>query len=262
MPRLNPVADVIFGQCKAGRGVIYIATIIAAVLVFAAIPVLHGAEVAANQKNTGAATASKSSEARERGIEAFEKSDVRRGYEILEPLAAAGDSVAKFYIAFVLARPYFRDSEDTKGILAESNFTGLPIDLAKGLEFLKQSAASEYPHALSYLGLLHLTGKGVEKDESRFLALMHRAANVGGLAAYNALGMHFLESDPATAYRWHFIFYNCKNYSAAAKTGQWQAFKSIFFPSADDNSATAKSGKEKIRVWTQKHGKLCPGQNG
>lgn len=247
---------------RRGLGVDFVALLFTVALLLICVQTAQSAEVDPNFDTKGASAANKFANARERGIEAFEKNDVRRGYELLLPLSRAGDPAGKFYVAVVLARPYFQKATGSTGIFAEKNYEGLPVNLLKGLALLRAAAAAKYPSALSSLAMLYRAGSGVPKDIDRSVQLMKEAANLGEVGAYHVLGMHYLKSAPATSFKWQYLFYNCGNYPAAEKPAIWQFMQSFWFPGNTATSEISIAGQKLIDTWAARHGKLCPSQAG
>lgn len=204
------------------------------------------------------------SDAKSRAVEAFEKGEFQRGFRVLEPLAESGDPEAQAWVGLVLARSHLQGALTktgaSKGIFAEKNFSGLPEDPAKGVAFLQQSANADCPHALYFLAYLHLLGSGVDKDEKRSLELMHRAADLGSLAAQIQMALHLMSTAPAESYKWFFIFAHCGPLGKKHDKSHWETWRLVWSANDRNRDEFVAKGEKLIAAWRHKHGKLCQNQ--
>jgi len=201
-------------------------------------------------------------EKRAEGVRYFEQGNVRRGYPLLRPLADTGDPAALSWVGWVLARSYFQKaltkSGTQLGIYVEKKFFGLPQDPTKGLALLHQSANVDHPLALYFLAVLYLAGEGVDKDEKRSREYVHRAANLGNLAAQIQMGLQLIKADPAESYKWYFIFSHCGKLGAKGnKKAYWDKWRLVWLENDESRKLFIPEGKKLIAAWEEKHGKLC-----
>jgi len=88
---------------------------------------------------------------------------------------------------------------------------GVPQNIPKALELLRQAAEKKNPDASFYLGLSYLTGTGVPKNEPQAVLFFEPAAAQGNPAAQYWLGSMIAQGqggiesnwDSAFAYFWH-----------------------------------------------------------
>lgn len=122
-----------------------------------------------------------------RGQQAYARGDVVGAMAALRPAAAAGHAPAQTLLAFILDRADFAD---------------------EAVPLYRAAAAQDVAQAHAALADLHLSGRGVAKDEKQGLAHFSKAASLGDEGAAVALerayrlGLHGLAPDAAQAAHW------------------------------------------------------------
>jgi TPR repeat protein len=101
-----------------------------------------------------------------RGLQAYHRGDVATAMAVLRAPAKAGHAPSQSLLAFMLDRGDF-------------------VEEAAAL--YRQAAAQDDTDALYALANLHLTGRGVAKDEKHALALFSKAAELGHAASAQVL---------------------------------------------------------------------------
>lgn len=120
-------------------------------------------------------------------LQAYHRGDVASAMALLRGPARAGHAPSQSLLAFMLDRGDF-------------------VDEAAAL--YRQAAAQDDTEALYALGNLHLTGRGVAKDEKQALLHFSKAAELGHAASMqvmadaHAKGLMGLPPDAAQAARW------------------------------------------------------------
>ncbi len=83
---------------------------------------------------------------------------------------------------------------------------GVPANLTKSLELLRDAAEKKDPDAAFYLGLIHQTGIGVPKDEARAVLFYETAADQGHPAAQYMLGKMIYQGEGGIQASWESAF--------------------------------------------------------
>ena len=99
----------------------------------------------------------------------------------LEAAAASGNATAQFQ----LGRAYFRGE-------------GMPVDNAKAIEWISQSAEKGNPDALTSLGFFYSQGVVFEKDESKAIEWFRKGAAAGSLQSQLNLGLMLRQAKTIT----------------------------------------------------------------
>lgn len=73
-----------------------------------------------------------------------------------------------------------------------------PASLAQAVVLLEKNATLGYPPSESSLAVLYASGKGVQKDSEKSLALLRKAAEAGFDKAQHNLGLTLMKQNPAT----------------------------------------------------------------
>jgi len=113
--------------------------------------------------------------------------------------AEGGDEISMLLLGFS-----YRDGDQ-----------GLKKDMTQAFTWLKRAADLKNVGGLTNCGVAYLTGKGVERSDSRGLIMLSAAATLGSehacgiLGRANAEGRHGLEKNPQEATRWYREMQKC-----------------------------------------------------
>ena len=83
---------------------------------------------------------------------------------------------------------------------------GLPQNVPKALDLLRQAAEKNNPDAAYYLGLAYVTGTGVSKNEERAVLFFETAADQGHAAAQYVLGNMIAKGEGGIEANWPSAF--------------------------------------------------------
>jgi TPR repeat protein len=114
------------------------------------------------------------------GVEAFMAGDVIKAYKIWKPLADQGDAGAQNNLGHLYIG-------DTEGVI--------PHNPVMALKWYNKAAEQDHASAQFSIGVLHLTGKGVPKDDFEAFKWVRKSAEQGYEYAQYFLG-------EAYAYGW------------------------------------------------------------
>ena len=86
------------------------------------------------------------------------------------------------------------DAQYNMGVYYMAGRHGMEVDVPEAARLFRQAGLQGQPDALFNLGVMHLTGEGVEKNKDRALFLLRKAAEKDHGHAVYALGAHYIES--------------------------------------------------------------------
>jgi TPR repeat protein len=189
------------------------------------------------------------------GARAYQRGDYAAALGHWRPLAAAGDTAARFGLAIMhsLGRGVARDQPRGLTIFVDSfeSGTGLPPDHPAALKFWRQAAQRGDAGAQYLLGLMHNWGRGVPRDYFAAVSWYHRAAEQGAAAAQTLLADMFHKGDGVPrnrveAYKW---------YAIAAAKGDAKADDSRAFIAQQMRPDDILLAQRRARAWLARQAK-------
>ncbi len=147
--------------------------------------------------------------ARERGTAALRAGDDAGAFEILAPLADAGDAEAQFLVGLLYAQGrgvtqnfwqagrYYRSAGEqghagaqvNLGSLYENCYGNGPCNSEAAAAWYRRAADQDHPTGLYNLATMYASGHGVAEDEWSARVLMRKAAELGHAPAQYNLGV-------------------------------------------------------------------------
>lgn len=118
------------------------------------------------------------SEATDKGVEAYNRSEFVTALPLLQSAASQGDAKAQFYL----------------GLMSFAGL-GVPQNIDQCISMLTKSADGGYVEAEVVLGEMYSLGKGVSKDRAKAAVWYERAADHGSAAAQAFLGEQYAIGD-------------------------------------------------------------------
>lgn len=167
-------------------------------------------------------------DAKETGLDAYEVGHYERAYEILSPLARAGDVDAQYVVGLMYAegqgveqnfyeagKMYRRAGDQDHagaqvnlGSLFENCYGNGPCDSAEAAQWYRRAADQGSALGQFNLALMYALGKGVTESEWRAKTLFRKAAEQGYTAAQYNLAVTYERGlggpvDHVAAYAWY-----------------------------------------------------------
>lgn len=152
-------------------------------------------------------------------IEAFQKQDFQAAFQLLEPLAKAGDAVAQHNLAVLyqdgLGMPqnnqkaFYWYEQAAQGGEAEAQFMvglmysdgiGIEQNYEKAVYWYQKAAAQNHVDAQNNLAVRYASGSGVERNMNEAKKWFRRAAEQGNQqAAFTLQQLELLDAQTASA---------------------------------------------------------------
>jgi len=110
------------------------------------------------------------------GIAAFEAKEFRRAWQLLQPLADAGEADAQYRCAIML--------QNGLGVIARPKAAA---------EIMASAAEQQHGLALHSLGIMYLFGEGVEQDTAKAIGNLEQAGECGLMGSWSTLGMIYTD---------------------------------------------------------------------